>query len=85
MRIITLDIFGPLNSARKHSVALSLTILALGDSSVYVCSSNSSDVVAYVKASVNEHFGIVATLYIPYINPDDCYVGFRGDFDDLRL
>jgi len=24
-------------------------------------------------------------LYIPYINPDDCHIGFWKDFDDLRL
>ena len=57
-------------------MVLPLTILTLGDSRIHVCFSNDNDVVAYVEAPVNEHFGIVATLYILYINPDDCYVRF---------
>jgi len=85
MRTITLDIFSFLNSARKHRVVPPSTILALGDFWVHICSSNSSNVVAYVEVPVDEHFGITATLYILYINPDDCYIGFWGKFDDLRL
>ena len=62
-----------------------LTILALENVWVHVCSSNGSNVVAYVEASVDEHFDITATLYIPYINPNDCHVRFQRDFDNSRL
>ena len=85
MRTITLDTFGLLNSAQKHRVALPPTILALRDFRVHVCSSNSSDVVTYVEASNDEHFGIAITLYILYINLDNCHVGFWGDFDNSKL
>ena len=85
VRTITLDVFGPLNSVQKCRVAPPPTILVLGDSWVHVCSSNGSDVVAYIEVSVDKHFSIADTLYIPYINPDDCHIGFWKDFDDLRL
>jgi len=85
VRTITLDAFGSLNSTQKHRVVSPPTILALGDSRIHVCSSNGSDVVTYVEAPVDEHFGIAATLYISYINLDDYHVGFWGDFDDSRL
>jgi len=66
-------------------VALPPTILTLGDSRIHICSSNGNNVVAYIEAPVDEHFGIVATLYILYINPDDCYVRFQEDFDNSKL
>ena len=85
MRTVTLNAFGPLNSVQKYRVTPPPTILTLEDFWVYVCSSNGNDVVAYVEVPVDKHFGIVTTLYILYINPDDCYIRFWGDFDNSRL
>jgi len=85
VRTITLNVFGSLNSAQKYRVAPPPTILALGDFWVHVCSSNGNDVVVYVEAPVDKHFGIATTLYILYINLDDCYIRFCGDFDNSRL
>lgn len=81
MRTIILDTFDFLNSTQKYRVVPPLTILTLGDSRIHVCSSNGSNVVTYIEASVNEYFGIVATVYILYINPNDYYIRFQKDFD----
>ena len=78
MRTVTLDVFGPLNSTQKYRVALPLTILVLEDSWIHVCSSNSSNVVAYVEVPVDEHFGIATTLYILYMNPDELLCQILG-------
>jgi len=61
------------------------TILTLENSRVHVYSSNDSNIVAYVETPVVEYFDIAATLYISYINLNDCYVGFWRDFDDSKL
>jgi len=61
------------------------TILTLENSRVHVYSSNDSNIVAYVETPVVEYFDIAATLYIPYINLNDCYVEFWRDFDDSKL
>ena len=57
-------------------------VLALGNSRVHVCASNSRDVVAYVKTSIYEHFSIFTTLDIPYVDPDYGHVRFGRDFDN---
>ena len=60
-------------------------VLALGNSRVHVCASNSRDVVAYVKTSIYEHFSIFTTLDIPYVDPDYGHVRFGRDFDNSRF
>jgi len=47
-----------------------LAIFALGDTRVHVCSSDCSDVVAYVEASVDEEFCILTALNIPNVDPN---------------
>ena len=56
-------------------------VLALWDSWVHVCTPDGSNVVADIKAPVDEHFSLLTTLYIPYIDSDYCHVGFWGDLD----
>jgi len=56
-------------------------VLALQNPWVHVCSSDRSDVVANIKAPVGKHFSVLAALYIPYIDPDYCHVGFWGNLD----
>ena len=60
-------------------------VLALGNSRIHVCASNSRDVVAYIKASIYEHFSVFTTLDIPYVDPDYGHVQFGRDFDNSRF
>ena len=60
-------------------------VLALQNSWVHVCSFDHSDVVADIKAPVDEHFSILAALNVLYIDPDYCHVGFWGNFDYSRF
>jgi len=53
------------------------TILALRDAWVHVCSMNGHDVPTNIEAPVDKHFGIAATLYVPYIYPDNSHARFR--------
>ena len=57
-------------------------VLALGNSRIHACASNCRNVIPYVKAPINEHFGIFTTLYIPNVDPDDGHVRFGRDFDN---
>ena len=79
-----LDIFGPLNSAKKGCMTLFPAILALRYSRVHIGTSNHSNVASYIEASVDEFFGITTTLDIPYIKLDDGYVRFERDLNYIR-
>ena len=68
---IALDTLGTLDFAREGSVSPLLAVFALGDAWVHVCSSNSSDIPADVKALVDEALSFVTTLMIPNVDPDD--------------
>jgi len=78
---VAFDALCPLYPAQKSQMSPLPAVFALGDSRVHVCSSNSSNVVADVEAPINEYFSIMTALNIPYINPDDCHVGLRRNFD----
>jgi len=51
-------------------------VLALRDPRVYVYSPDGNDVLSYIEALINEHFGIAPTLNIPYVDPHNEHVGF---------
>jgi len=55
---ITLHIFGPLNVAYTGYVALFPTVLALWGIWIHIGSTNYSDEAFYIKASVDDFFGI---------------------------
>jgi len=78
---IAFDALGSLYSAREGGVTPFPAVFALGNSRIHVCSSNSSNIVANIEASVNKHFSIVTTLNIPYIYLDNGHVGLRRNFD----
>jgi len=75
VQAITLDTFGALYSAQEGGVSPFPAILTLGDPWVHVCSPDSSDVLSYIEASIDEHLGIGPTLGIPYIDPNNRHVG----------
>jgi len=56
-------------------------VLALWDTWVHVCAMNGCDILSSIEASIDEHFGIAATLSIPYIYPDNSHVRFRRYLD----
>ena len=62
-----------------------LTVLALGDSKIYIGSLNGSNIIANIKVPVNKHFSITSTTYIPYIDSDNCYIRFWKNFNDARF
>ena len=85
VRTIAFDTFGLLDSTWKCWVALSLKILALGDTWIYIGSLNGGNVIACIEIPVDNHFSITTTLYILYINPNDSYVGFWRNLDNSRF
>ena len=58
-----------------------LVVLALQDAWVHVCAMNDCDVLPNIEASIDEHFGIAATLSVLYIYPDNSHVRFREYLD----
>ena len=85
MRTITLNAFSPLDSTRKCGVTPLPAIFALGDTCVHVCSSDCSDVVTYVEASVDEKFCVLTALHIPNVDPDYGHIRLGRDFDNSWL
>jgi len=51
------------------------------NSGIHVCSSDGSDIVADIEASVYKHFSIMSALNVPYIYPDNYYIGLWTNFD----
>ena len=76
VRAIAPDTFGALYSAQESGMSSFLAVLTLGDSWVHVCSLDGSDVLSYIKASVDEHLGVGPTLDVPYIDLYNGHVGF---------
>ena len=60
-------------------------VLALGNSRIHACASNSHDIVTYIEASIYEHFSVFTTLDIPYVDPDYGHVQFGRDFDNSQF
>ena len=54
-----------------------LTVLVLGYSGVHICFTDCSNVIIYIKISINQTFSFRTTLSILNINPYKCYVIFR--------
>jgi len=76
VRAVAFDAFQALNSARKSSMFPFPAVLALRDPRVHVHSLDGNNVLSYVEASINEHFGIAPTLNVPYVNSHNGHVGF---------
>jgi len=74
MWAIALDVFEALYSARESDVSPFSAILALGDPWVHICSPDSSNVLSYIKAPIDEHLGIGPALDILYIDPYNGHV-----------
>ena len=78
---ITFDALCPLYPAWESGMSPFLAIFALENSRIHVCSSDGSDIVANIEASVYKHFSIMSTLNVPYVYPDNCHVGLQRNFD----
>jgi len=82
VRAVAFNTFGPLDTARESRVALFPAILALENSGIHVGTSYHGDVVPHIEAPVDKKLGVMATLYVPNVNPNDGHVGLWGDFDN---
>ena len=60
-------------------------VLALWDTRIHVHPFNSSNKATNVEASIYKFFGCRSILWIPDVDPDDGYIKFRGDFDNIGL
>jgi len=57
--------------AQKGCVTPFPAILALRDTWIHIGSLNGCNISADIEAPVDKHFGLTATLDIPYVYPDD--------------
>ena len=69
MQAITFYTSGPLKSTYTSSMFPFLTILALGDFWIHICTTNSANIATNIKILVNEALGFYTTLSVPYIDP----------------
>jgi len=51
-----------------------LAVLVLGDTWVYVCTTNGGDIAPNVETPINKTFSLTTTLNISYIQPNDSYI-----------
>ena len=79
---IAFDALCLLYSTNASSVAPLLAIFALGNTWIYVGTSNGRDEPSYVESLVDEGFNFEATLSISDVNLYDSHVGFRWDLDN---
>jgi len=70
VRTITLDTFDIMCIACKSHIVPFPAIFTLRNAWIHVCTINCSNMISYVKVSVNDIFGLRATLSIPYVNLD---------------
>jgi len=82
VRPIAFDAFGSLDSAREYGMSPFPAVFTLWDSRIHVRSSDRSDIVAHIEASVNEKFGVLPALHIPNVYPNNGHIGFWRDFDN---
>ena len=85
MRTITLNAFSLLDSTHECEMTPLLAICVLEYTRVHICSSDCSDVVAYIEASVDEKFCVLTALHILNIDLDYGYIWLGRDFDDSWL
>ena len=74
MRTITLNAFSLLDSTHECEMTPLLAICVLEYTRVHICSSDCSDVVAYIEASVDEKFCVLTALHILNIDLDYGYI-----------
>jgi len=82
MRAIAFYAFGSLDIANPCRMTPLLTILALRDTKIHVGTPYCHNDTSYIETPVNNFLSIVTILGIPYVNPDDSYVQFRGNLDN---
>jgi len=58
------------------------TILTLRNTRIYVGAPYHCSDTSYIEAPVNNFLSIATVLGIPYVNPDNSHVRFRGDLDN---
>ena len=85
VRAVALDAFWALDSAWKSSMSPFPAVLALRDPRVHVHSLDCNNVLSYIEALINEHFGVAPTLNIPYVDPHNGHVRFGWYLDDSRF
>ena len=67
VRTVAFDAFGTLDSTRKCCMSPFLAVFALRNARVHIGSPNGHNIVANIKAPIDKHFCIVATLGVPDI------------------
>jgi len=82
MRAIAFYAFRSLDIANPCQMTSLPTILALRNTRIHVGAPHHRNDTSYIEAPVNNFLSIVTILDIPYINPDDSHVRFRGDLDN---
>ena len=61
------------------------TVFTLRSSQICVCTSNGSNILSYIKTTVDDVLHWRTALWILYINPNHCHVRFKGYFNDSWL
>ena len=85
MRVAIFYIFSTLNSACTSHMFLFPTTFALGNTQIYISTSNSGDVATNVEASIDETFGFGSRLNVPDFDLNNEHIRFWGNFDDFQL
>jgi len=85
VRTIALYAFNLLNVANTHHMTLFPAIFTLQDFWIHVGSLYHGNEASYIEVSVDDFLSIESTLSVPYINPNNSYIGLGRDFDNSRL
>ena len=77
MQSTALDTSYFLNPIQKSSIAPLLTVFILGHTQVHIYTSNSGNVVSYIKALINKAFSLTSTINVPNVYSNNRHVKFR--------
>jgi len=80
---ITLNIFSLLYTIRECGVFPLLAVFVLRDIEIYICTSNSYDVASNIEVPIDQLFYFLTTLNIPNIYPNNGYIQFGKNFDNV--
>ena len=84
MRVAIFYIFSTLNSACTSHMFLFPTTFALGNTQIYISTSNSGDVATNVEAPIDETFGFGSRLNVPDFDLNNEHIRFWGNFDNSQ-
>ena len=74
IRLAAFNTFQSLSSVYKSDMSPFPAVLALGDTWIYICAMNGSNIAPNVETLINKTFSLTITLNISYVQLNNSYI-----------